>query len=359
MPLVVHVVGTRPNFMKVAPVMRACAARGLEQRLVHTGQHYDARMSDVFFEDLGLPPPDLHLGVGSGSHAAMTARCMLAFEEALGRLPPPDWVVVPGDVNSTLAAALVAVKAGIRVAHLEAGLRSFDRTMPEELNRVATDHLADLLLTPSPDADRNLAREGIPAARVARVGNVMIDSLLASLPAARAREVPERLGLARGGYAVLTLHRPSNVDDPAVLARLLSALARVAARVPVVFPVHPRTRARLEVPGLAGLAGALRLVEPQGYLDFLSLTSGAALLLTDSGGLQEEATGLGVPCLTLRENTERPITVDEGTNTVVGTDPVAIVREAEAALDGRGKRGRRPELWDGRAAERVVDALLR
>ncbi|HZZ84172.1 MAG TPA: UDP-N-acetylglucosamine 2-epimerase (non-hydrolyzing) [Anaeromyxobacteraceae bacterium] len=359
MPLVVHVVGTRPNFMKVAPLMRACAARGVEQRLVHTGQHYDARMSDVFFQDLGLPEPDVHLGVGSGSHASMTARCMLAFEEALARLPRPDWVVVPGDVNSTLAAALVASKAGLRVAHLEAGLRSFDRSMPEELNRVATDHLADLLLTPSPDADQNLAREGIPAARVARVGNVMIDSLLASLPAARARAAPEKLGLAPGGYAVLTLHRPSNVDEPAALGRLLTALARIAERVPVVFPVHPRTRARLTDPALAGRAAALRLVEPMGYLDFLSLTSGARLILTDSGGLQEEATGLGIPCLTLRENTERPVTVDEGTNVVVGTDPERILREAAAALDGNGKRGRRPALWDGRAAERVVDALLR
>ncbi len=357
--LVVHVVGTRPNFMKVAPVMRACAARGLEQRLIHTGQHYDARMSDVFFGDLGLPPPDVHLGIGSGSHASMTARCMLAFEEALGRLPPPDWVVVPGDVNSTLAAALVAAKAGLRVAHLEAGLRSFDRTMPEELNRVATDHLADLLLTPSADADENLAREGIPAARVVRVGNVMIDSLVENLAAARARAVPERLGLTPGGYAVLTLHRPSNVDDPVTLSRLLTALARIAERVPVVFPVHPRTRARLLDPSLAGRAAALRLVEPMGYLDFLSLTSGARLVLTDSGGLQEEATGLGVPCLTLRENTERPITVSEGTNTVVGTDPEAILRVAGEALERRGKQGRQPALWDGHAGERVVGALLR
>ncbi len=359
MPLVVHVVGTRPNFMKVAPVLRACAARGFEQRLVHTGQHYDPLMSDVFFRDLGLPEPDVHLGVGSGTHAAMTARCMLAFEEALGRLPRPDWVVVPGDVNSTLAAALVAVKAGVRVAHLEAGLRSFDRTMPEELNRVATDHLADLLLTPSADADENLAREGIPAARVARVGNVMIDSLLASLPAARARGVPERLGLTPGRYAVLTLHRPSNVDDPATLGRLLTALARIAERVPVIFPVHPRTRGRLSERAVAPRAAALRLVEPMGYLEFLSLTSRAGLILTDSGGLQEESTALGVPCLTLRENTERPITVAEGTNVVVGTDPERILPEAAAALEGRGKRGRRPELWDGHAAERVAAALLR
>jgi UDP-N-acetylglucosamine 2-epimerase (non-hydrolysing) len=357
MPLVLHVVGARPNFMKIAPVMRALGARGASQRLVHTGQHYDARMSDVFFADLDLPAPDVHLGVGSGSHAEQTARVMLAFEKALLAGPRPDWVVVPGDVNSTLAAALVAAKEGVRVAHLEAGLRSYDRRMPEELNRVATDHLADLLLTPSPDADENLAREGIPAERIARVGNVMIDSLLAALPAARARDVPRRLGLEAGGYALVTLHRPSNVDDPAVLARLLEALATLARSLPVVFPVHPRTRARLEAPALAASAAALRLAEPLGYLDFLSLSAGARLVLTDSGGLQEETTALGVPCLTLRENTERPITVSEGTNQVVGTDPGRI-GAAAAALLARPPAPRCPALWDGRAGERVAEALL-
>jgi UDP-N-acetylglucosamine 2-epimerase (non-hydrolysing) len=357
MSLVVHVVGARPNFMKIAPVMRALAARAVGQRLVHTGQHYDAKMSDVFFDDLGLPEPDLHLGVGSASHAEQTARVMMAFERALEALPRPDFVLVPGDVNSTLAAALVAAKLGVRVAHLEAGLRSYDRAMPEELNRVATDHLADLLLTPSADADRNLAREGIPAERVVRVGNVMIDSLLAALPRARERAIPARLGLRARCYAVVTLHRPSNVDDPRTLARLLGALAALARELPVVFPVHPRTRARLAEPGLTAHASALRLTEPLGYLDFLSLVSDARLVLTDSGGLQEETTALGIPCLTLRENTERPITVEEGTNEVVGTDPDRIAAAARRAVDG-ATSGRCPALWDGRAGERVAEALL-
>jgi UDP-N-acetylglucosamine 2-epimerase (non-hydrolysing) len=357
MALVVHVVGARPNFMKVAPVLRVLARRGVTQRLVHTGQHYDARMSDVFFEDLGLPEPDVHLGVGSGSHAEQTARVMLSLERALAEMPRPDWVLVPGDVNSTLAATLVAEKTGLRVAHLEAGLRSFDRAMPEELNRVATDHLADLLLTPSADADANLAREGIAPERVVRVGNTMIDSLLLALPRARERGAPARLGLAAREYAVVTLHRPSNVDDAATLARLLGALAAIARELPVVFPVHPRTRARLAAPGLAAAASALRLLEPLGYLDFLSLVADARLVLTDSGGLQEETTALGVPCLTVRENTERPITVEEGTNEVVGTDPVRVVVAARAALGGR-RPARCPELWDGRAGERVAEALL-
>ena len=355
--LVVHVVGARPNFMKIAPVMRALAERGVPQKLVHTGQHYDTRMSDVFFDDLGLPEPDVHLGVGSGSHAEQTARVMLAFERALAEIGRPRWVLVPGDVNSTLAAALVAAKLGIGVAHLEAGLRSNDRTMPEELNRIATDHLSDLLLTPSSDGDRNLAREGIPAERIVQVGNVMIDSLLATLPAARAREIPRKIGVEPGAYAVVTLHRPSNVDDPATLARLMHAIAEIAGELPVVFPVHPRTRARLAEPALAGAASKLRTIEPLGYLDFMSLTSSARLVLTDSGGLQEETTALGIPCLTLRENTERPITVDEGTNIVVGTDATKIVTEARRALRGQGKRGRCPALWDGKAGERVADAL--
>jgi len=357
MPLVVHVVGARPNFMKVAPAMRALSARGVSQRLVHTGQHYDARMSDVFFEDLALPAPDFHLGVGSGSHAAQTAKVMLAFEQTLAQLPRPDWVLVPGDVNSTLAAALVASKLGLRVAHLEAGLRSRDRGMPEELNRIVTDHLSDLLLTPSRDADENLAREGIPAERVVRVGNIMIDSLLAALPLARERAVPEQLGLGESGYAVVTLHRPSNVDDPATLARLLGALRELARELPVVFPVHPRTRARLTSPDLAGAASSLRLEEPFGYVDFLSLLAEARLVLTDSGGLQEECTVLGIPCLTLRETTERPVTVTEGTNVVVGTDPARILEAALQALRSQIQR-RCPELWDGRAGERVAQALL-
>jgi UDP-N-acetylglucosamine 2-epimerase (non-hydrolysing) len=357
MALVLHVVGARPNFMKVAPLMASLARRCTAQRLVHTGQHFDERMSGVFFEELGLPRPDAYLGVGSGTHAEQTARVMIAFERALAETRPrPSLVVVPGDVNSTVAAALVAAKLGIPVAHLEAGLRSWDRAMPEELNRVVTDHLSDLLLTPSPDADENLRREGIDGGRVVRVGNLMIDTLRAHLPRARALAVPERLGVARGGYAVVTLHRPSNVDDPAVLARLLGALARVARELPVVFPVHPRTRARLAAPEFAAAAAALRLVEPQGYLEFLSLTSAARLVLTDSGGLQEESTALGVPCLTLRESTERPITVTEGTNEVVGTDPDRIVAAALRAAERRGPP-RCPALWDGVAAERAADAI--
>lgn len=337
--------------------MAALARRGAAQRLVHTGQHFDARMSAVFFEELGLPRPDFDLGVGSGTHAEQTAKVMLALERTLAALPErPAAVVVPGDVNSTVASALVAAKLGIPVVHVEAGLRSFDRTMPEELNRVVTDQLSDLLLTPSADADENLRREGVPAARVVRIGNVMIDTLLANLPRARALGVPAAMGLAPGGYAVATLHRPSNVDDAAALARMLAALARVAERLPVVFPVHPRTRARLEG-GAARHAAALRTTEPLGYLEFLSLTSAARLVLTDSGGLQEEATALDVPCLTLRENTERPVTVDEGTNEVVGTDPDRIAAAAARVLDGGAKRGRRPALWDGRAGERAADAI--
>jgi UDP-N-acetylglucosamine 2-epimerase (non-hydrolysing) len=351
---VVHVVGARPNFMKVAPVMRALSARGAEQVLVHTGQHYDPQMSKVFFRDLGLPKPDIHLEVGSAPHGEQTGRVMITFERALRELPRPDWVLVPGDVNSTVAAALVAVKLEIPVAHLEAGLRSFDRTMPEEHNRVVADHLAERLLTPSADADENLRREGIPASRVARVGNVMIDTLHHHLPAAEALGMPRTMEVRPRGYALVTLHRPANVDAPEVLARLFTALARVAQRMPVLFPVHPRTRVRLQ--GLE-VPGGLRLCAPLGYLECLSLSSAAAVILTDSGGLQEEATALGVPCLTLRDNTERPITVTEGTNTVVGTDPDRILAEVDQVLAGRGKVGRRPELWDGKAGERVADAL--
>jgi UDP-N-acetylglucosamine 2-epimerase (non-hydrolysing) len=356
--LVLHVVGARPNFMKVAPLLEALRRRGLAQRLVHTGQHFDERMSGIFFTELGLPRPDEDLGVGSGTHGEQTGRVLIAFERwLLAQSPRPDLVVVPGDVNSTLAAGLAAAKLGVAVAHLEAGLRSFDRSMPEEINRVAVDHLSDLLLTPSPDADENLSREGIPASRVARVGNLMIDTLRVHLAAARARRVPEALGLAPGGYAVVTLHRPSNVDEPAVLGRLLGALAEMAGALPVVFPVHPRTRARIAAAGLEDRARALRLVEPLGYLEFLSLTSAARLVLTDSGGLQEESTALGIPCLTLRENTERPITVTEGTNEVVGTDPERILRAARRALSSAPPRGRIPALWDGRAGERAADAV--
>ncbi len=355
---VLHVVGARPNFMKTAPLVEALRRRGVGQRLVHTGQHFDERMSGVFFSELGLPRPDEDLGVGSGTHGQQTGRVLIALEGWLLSHPPrPDLVVVPGDVNSTLAAGLVAAKLGIPVAHLEAGLRSFDRSMPEEINRVAVDHLSELLLTPSPDADENLLREGIPASRIARVGNLMIDTLRKHLPAARRLRVPESMGLEPGRYAVVTLHRPSNVDDAGALGRLLEALSEVARALPVIFPVHPRTRDRIAAAGLE--AGALRLVDPLGYLEFLSLTSAARLVLTDSGGLQEESTALGIACLTLRDNTERPVTVTEGTNQVVGTDPERILAAARSALSAGPPRGRIPALWDGRAGERAAEVVCR
>ena len=361
---VINVVGARPNFMKVAPVVEAMRGRPEEfaSVVVHTGQHYDERMSAAFFRDLGLAEPDVHLGVGSGSHAQQTALVMQRFEPVvLGERP--DWVVVVGDVNSTLACALVCSKLGVRVAHVEAGLRSRDRAMPEEINRLLTDQLSDLLLTPSEDADRNLLGEGIPRERIRFVGNVMIDSLLRQLERAAGSRVREELGVAARDYAVVTLHRPSNVDDAATLGRILSALARIGRRLPVVFPIHPRTRKNLEEFGLIAsneLDDRVRFVEPLGYLDFLRLYSGARLVLTDSGGIQEETTALGVPCLTLRENTERPVTVELGTNRVVGTDPERIVAEAEAALSKDKGQGppRVPPLWDGRAAGRILDALL-
>jgi UDP-N-acetylglucosamine 2-epimerase (non-hydrolysing) len=353
---ILHVVGARPNFMKVAPILAQLRKRpGVQQVLVHTGQHYDAKMSDVFFRDLGMPDPDVHLGVGSGSHAQQTGRVMMEIEPVLLR-ERPDVVVVAGDVNSTVAVALVAAKMGLAIAHVEAGLRSGDWTMPEEINRVLTDRLSDLLFTPSRDGDENLRREGIDPSRVHFVGNVMIDSLYAALPRARESRVHERLELSRGGYALATLHRPANVDDPGALARLLSALAEVAAQLPVVFPIHPRTRARVP----AGFeARGLRLIEPLGYLDFLALVAEAKLVMTDSGGIQEETTALGVPCLTLRENTERPVTVEVGTNQLVGTDPARAVAAAREVLAGTSRRGAIPELWDGRAAERVAEVLVR
>jgi UDP-N-acetylglucosamine 2-epimerase (non-hydrolysing) len=357
---ILHVVGARPNFMKIAPVMQAIARAGFaDQRLVHTGQHYDASMSDVFFAELGLPRPDVHLGVGSGSHATQTARVMVGFEELCLR-DRPEVVVVAGDVNSTMACAIDCAKLRIPCAHVEAGLRSFDPDMPEEVNRIVTDRLCELLFTPSPDADENLLHEGTDPERIFRVGNVMVDSLESHLPRARASGALARLGLTRGEYAVVTLHRPSNVDSGEVLAGLTEALVEITRDLPVVFPVHPRTRGRLEAFGLgARLAAipALRLCEPLGYLEFLGLTSQARLVLTDSGGLQEETTALGIPCLTLRENTERPITVTEGTNALVGTDRDRIVAAARLAMNGGAKRGRVPELWDGKAAERIAAAL--
>ena len=359
---VLVVAGARPNFVKVAPVLSALAAEGHEGVLVHTGQHYDASMSDAFFADLGLPAPDHHLGVGSASHAVQTARVMEAFEPVLLEVRP-DWVVVVGDVNSTLACALVAAKLrpeiGCRLAHVEAGLRSGDWRMPEEVNRVLTDRLSDLLLTPSRDAHPHLAAEGIERGRVAFVGNVMIDSLFAQLPEARALGVPARLGVERGHYAVATVHRPSNVDDPCALEEVLDALGRVAGDLPVVFPIHPRTRARADEFGLDHALAALRTVPPLGYREMLSLLEGAAVVLTDSGGVQEETTALGIPCVTLREQTERPVTVREGTNRLAPWPLTA--QGVYRAFRGALAQGRRPagavEGWDGRAGERVVAAL--
>lgn len=361
---VLVVAGARPNFMKVGPVLAALSRAGHQAMLVHTGQHYDARMSDAFFADLGIPDPDYHLGVGSGSHAVQTARVMEAVEPVL-RQARPDWMVVVGDVNSTLASALVAAKLreelGCRIAHLEAGLRSGDWRMPEEVNRVLTDRLSDLLLTPSRDAHPNLAAEGIPTERVAFVGNVMIDSLVSQLPHARALDMPGRLGLPPGGYALSTLHRPSNVDQPEPLAAVLDALVHVSETLPVVLPLHPRTRARAAEFGLAHRLDALRTMEPVGYREMLSLADGAAVALTDSGGVQEETTYLGVPCVTLREQTERPVTIAEGTNRLAPW-PLAAVGVSAAAhhalCEGRRPPGTRvPEGWDGCAAERVVAAL--
>jgi UDP-N-acetylglucosamine 2-epimerase (non-hydrolysing) len=358
MKKVLHIVGARPNFMKVAPIYKAIQQRGLlSQILVHTGQHYDVKMSDVFFTDLGLPAPHIHLNIGSGSHAEQTARVMMALEKVCLE-EKPHLVSVVGDVNSTVAAALVTSKLHIPLAHVEAGLRSGDRRMPEEINRLVVDRLADLLLTPSPDGDENLLKEGVEPSRIHFVGNVMIDSLLQSREAALRLPTLQQLGLTPGQFAVCTLHRASNVDDVKVLSGLLSALAHVSRRLPIVFPVHPRTRKMMAEGGLTGLleaAPALKLVEPLGYLDFLCLTAQARLILTDSGGLQEESTALGVPCLTLRENTERPVTVEVGTNLVVGTDPERIRTEALKVLDGQGKKGRVPEKWDGKSAERIAD----
>lgn len=357
MKKVLHIVGARPNFMKVAPIHRAISERGaLSQTLVHTGQHYDVKMSDVFFTDLGMPAPDIHLGIGSGSHAEQTARVMLELEKVFTR-EKPDLVSVVGDVNSTLAAALVAVKMGIPISHVEAGLRSFDNSMPEEINRILTDRIAELLLTPSADADANLIREGLEANRIRMVGNVMIDSLISAREKALKLSTLEDMDLHPRAYAVCTLHRASNVDDAKVLGGLLSALGHVASRMPVVFPVHPRTRKRIAESGLGASlerTPGLRLVDPMGYLEFLALTSQARLVFTDSGGLQEETTVLGIPCLTVRENTERPITVDLGTNLVVGTEPARIQQAADRILDGYEKKGRVPPLWDGHTGERIA-----
>jgi UDP-N-acetylglucosamine 2-epimerase (non-hydrolysing) len=345
--------------MKVAPVLRAPARAPVTHVLVHTGQHYDAAMSDAFFRDLGLPAPDAHLGVGSGTHAEQVARTMLALERVMDAARP-DWVVVYGDVNSTMAATLVASKLGVRVAHVEAGLRSRDRTMPEEINRLVTDQLADLLLPPSRDAIDNLLAEGVPEGRIVFVGNVMVDTLLRLREQARATEMPRYLGVAGAPYAFVTLHRPSNVDQEETLRELLLGLEDLTARMPVLFAVHPRTRERITRFGLDAVAPRVRLLNPLGYLETIALADTAAMVITDSGGLQEETTVLGVPCLTVRANTERPVTVTEGTNRLVRSTRRALgeaVASVWEALQGGHYTPRRPELWDGRAGERVIEAL--
>jgi UDP-N-acetylglucosamine 2-epimerase (non-hydrolysing) len=364
---VLCVVGARPNFMKMAPILRAFAALRprLPALLVHTGQHYDAAMSDQVFADLKLPKPDINLEVGSGTHAVQTAEVMRRFEPLIDA-HAPSCVVVVGDVNSTLACSLVAAKRGVAVVHVEAGLRSFDRAMPEEINRVLTDQVADLLYTTERSAEANLVREGIAPARIRFVGNVMIDSLVANragavAPAATLQRAGADAKLldAPRGYGVVTLHRPSNVDDPATLEALLRVLLDVAARLPLVFALHPRTRASIDRSGLSRLLAEapVAMLPPQGYLEMLGLMAGATMVLTDSGGIQEETTALGIPCLTLRENTERPITIDEGTNTLVARDRDAILRAVDDILATGGKRGRVPEGWDGHAAERIAADL--
>jgi UDP-N-acetylglucosamine 2-epimerase (non-hydrolysing) len=356
---ILNVVGARPNFMKMAPIIAAINRRPNEvsQTLVHTGQHYDEAMSTVFFGDLSMPEPDVTLETKSGTPSRQMARIMPLFEEVL-IARQPDWVVVVGDVNSTIACALVASKLNVRVAHVEAGLRSFDRAMPEEINRLLTDQIADLLLTPSADADANLLREGVPAERIVRVGNVMIDTLFQQLKRARNSAILDELELGPREFAVLTLHRPANVDDPESLSRILFAMGAIARKLPVIFPAHPRTQARMREFNLVAPVG-VRVISPLGYLDFLQLWSNARLALTDSGGLQEETTALGVPCLTLRENTERPITIEQGSNRLVGSNPSRIVRAAREILSGRvSYAGRAPELWDGNAADRIVETLI-
>ncbi len=355
---ILSVVGTRPNFMKIAPIVSVLGRRPdeFEHVLVHTGQHYDAAMSDVFFGELGVGEPDYKLEVGAGSHAQTTGRVMERFEPLLAELRP-DVVLVPGDVNSTLAAAVVAAKQGVTVGHVEAGLRSFDRTMPEEVNRVMTDAISDLLFIHSPEAQEHLLREGQPEERIHYVGNTMIDTLVAMRERIGANAVVDQLGLQQGGYLVVTLHRPALVDGP-LLGVAVQALREIASEIPIVFPVHPRTRARIVADGLEPEPGsAMRLLEPLGYLDFLALVASAAGVLTDSGGIQEETTFLGVPCLTLRDNTERPVTVEVGTNVLLGLAPERI-REAPALIaSARTRRTHVPPLWDGRASERIVDVL--
>ena len=355
---ILTVVGARPNFMKIAPLMWELQRRDvLSPVLVHTGQHYDQRMSSLFFEQLRIPRPDIDLEVGSASHAVQTAEVMRRFEPVVIEHKPAA-VVVVGDINSTLACAVTSVKLGVPVAHVEAGLRSFDRQMPEEINRIMTDAVSRWLFVSERSGLDNLRREGFADERIFFVGNIMIDTLLACRGQFEASPILKDLGLAAGAYAVLTLHRPSNVDDPAVLRELMEVISRLQREMPIVFPVHPRTRKALETLGLSESSN-LRLIEPMGYLDFMKLVAHCRVVLTDSGGIQEESTVLGVPCLTLRSNTERPSTVTEGTNVLVGNNPQNIFDAWRTALSGAGRAGRIPELWDGQTARRIVDVLVR
>lgn len=357
---VLHVVGARPNFMKTAPIMAEMARypKDFHQILIHTGQHYDDNMSRVFFEDLEMPLPDEFLNVGSGTHAEQTAKIMLAFEPTLSKYHP-DLVMVVGDVNSTLACALVCAKLGIRIAHVEAGLRSRDRTMPEEINRLLTDGISDLLFTPSKDADENLLREGVATEKIHFVGNVMIDTLVKMLPRTLQRSVVSHLGLETNRYILVTLHRPSNVDNANALKEILAALLELSKDFQVVFPVHPRTQQNMARFGLPRLDSRIQLITPVGYLDFLTLMKSARLVLTDSGGIQEETAYLGIPCLTLRSNTERPVTLEVGTNRLVASNEAEIVNAAQLSLIEMDHPHSVPELWDGRAAERIAKVLLR
>ena len=371
---IILVAGARPNFMKIAPLMAAFKERSeITPILVHTGQHYDRAMSDLFFHELGIPEPDVNLGVGSASHAVQTAEIMRAFEPVV-LAEKPDAVLVVGDVNSTIACGLVAVKLGVKLIHVEAGLRSFDRTMPEEINRLLTDAISDLLFCSEQSGVENLRREGVPEEKIHMVGNVMIDTLLKNREKAERSTILDDLGVNDRPYAVVTLHRPSNVDDPAMLGRIMGALEEIGREMPVIFPVHPRTRAMLEkwrenygdtIPNSAEFGScphnssvSLQLIEPLGYLDFLKLMAHARVVLTDSGGIQEETTILGTPCLTLRENTERPITVEMGTNRIVGSDPARILGAYREVMAENGMAARTPPLWDGQASRRIAECII-
>ncbi len=356
---VIHVVGARPNFMKVAPVMKALEKKdGIQQILIHTGQHYDINMSDIFFQQLGIPAPDINLEVGSGSHALQTSQIMSRIETLLIE-EKPDLVLVPGDVNSTMAAAIVCAKLRIPIGHIEAGLRSFDRNMPEEINRLITDQIADFLFTPSADGDKNLLREGIAPEKIHLVGNVMIDTLVRLLPRALARwsYVGSSLQIQEKKYCLVTLHRPSNVDDSSILLKIMATLEELSRDIIMVFPLHPRTRQQLKQMGLHADKKTLRIIEPLGYLDFLVLQNNAKLVITDSGGIQEETTYLGIPCLTVRENTERPVTVTLGTNILVGQNIERLKHEAFRILNNDVKAGVIPPLWDGNASDRIADII--